>query len=155
VIPDYAARGWTFIQARDDLRGHGIQGDPVFVGAGNSEAVDHTTPAAGRAVSRGVTVKIYVDGIAPPLAVPPVPGNTSCSDWAHHLVNIGFKIAGYQGKRTDPVTAESPDQNDPNTHWNSLITLTCGNHDNPPPTQTPTTPPPTTPPPSPSPSPGH
>ena len=48
-------------------------------------------------------------------------------------------IAGYQGGRSKPVTAESPDQNDPDTVWNQQITLTCGD-DNPQPSSSPSTP---------------
>ena len=85
-----------------------------------------------------MTVKIYVNGVAPPLSVPPIPNNTSCSDWGRQLASIGFLIAGYEGGKSKPVIAESPDQNDPNTVWNQQITLTCGD-DHPQPSSSPST----------------
>ncbi len=154
TIPDYAARGWTFQRARDDLRSHGVQGDPVFAGSGTSQQVDHTNPGAGKPAPPGTTVKIFVDGVAPYLAVPPVPADTRCSVWGRHLASIGFRVGGYKGDKSQPVTAESPDENDPNTVWGDRITLRCGHSGNePPPSPTPTTEP-STPAASPSPSAG-
>ncbi len=153
VIPDYAAAGTLFKAARDELRGHGLAVDLVFADSGSAQTVDRTDPAAGSPASRGMTVKIYVNGVAPPLSVPPIPNNTKCSDWGRQLASIGFLIAGYHGGRSNPVTAESPDQNDPNTVWNQQITLTCGD-DKPQPSSSPSTPDTNPPGGSPSPSPG-
>jgi PASTA domain len=138
-IPDYAAAGTLFTAARDELRGRGVAVVLIFASSGNAQTVNRTDPPAGSPVSRGMTVKIYVNGVAPPLGVPPIPNNTKCSDWGRQLVSIGFLIAGYHGGRSKPVTAESPDQNNPNTVWNQQITLTCGD-DNPQPSSSPSTP---------------
>ena len=118
VIPDFAAAGTLFTAAREELRGHGIAVDLIFANSGTAQTVNRTDPAAGSPASRGMTVKVYVDGVAPPLGVPPIPNNTRCSDWGRQLASIGFLIAGYEGGRSKPVTAESPDQNDPDTVWN-------------------------------------
>lgn len=139
MIPDFAAAGTLFMDARHELRDRGIAVDLIFADNGNAQTVNRTDPPAGSPASRGMTVKIYVDGVAPPLGVPPVPDNTKCSDWGRHLASIGFLIAGYHGGKSKPVTAESPDQNDPNTVWNQQITLTCGD-DNPQPSSSPSTP---------------
>ncbi len=138
VIPDYAAAGTLFKDARGDLRGHGLAVDLIFANSGSAQTVNRTDPAAGSSASRGMTVKIYVNGVAPPLSVPPIPNNTRCSDWGRQLASIGFLIAGYEGGKSKPVTAESPDQNDPNTVWNQQITLTCGD-DHPQPSSSPST----------------
>jgi hypothetical protein len=148
VIPDYAAQGTQFPDARNQLRSHQVGVDLVFLGNGNDETVNRTSPPAGRSVSPGDTVKLFVNGVAPPLAVPPVPQGTTCQQWGRHLVDIGFRIAGYQGNRSKLVTAESPDQTDPTTVWNQAITLTCGDHGTPSPS-------PSSPSPAPSDSGGH
>jgi hypothetical protein len=150
LIPNFAANGTIFPDARTQLLSHGLQVILVFGDNGASEAVDHTNPGAGQPGRRGSTVKVYVVGAAPPLAVPPIPANASCADWGHYLVSIGFKIDKYKGSRSDPVTKESPDQNDP-TVWGDQITLTCGG-DNPPPSSPPASPSTTPPTSSPSPS---
>jgi hypothetical protein len=139
VIPDYAAAGTLFKAARNELRGHGLAVDLIFASSGSAQTVNRTDPAAGSPAPRGTTVKVYVNGVAPPLGVPPIPNNTSCSDWGHQLASIGFVIAGYEGSKSKPVIAESPDQNDPNTVWNQQITLTCGD-DKPQPSSSPSTP---------------
>jgi|GEM_PF-2942642 len=142
VIPDYAAAGTPFKAARDELRGHGLTVDLIFASSGSAQTVNRTDPAAGSPAPRGTAVKVYVNGVAPPLGVPPIPNNTRCSDWGRQLASIGFVVAGYEGSKSKPVIAESPDQNDPNTVWNQQITLTCGD-DNPSPSPSPpdTTPP--------------
>lgn len=139
VIPDFAAAGTLFTDARNELRGRGIAVDLIFASSGTAQTVNHTDPAAGSPESRGMTVKIYVNGVAPPLGVPPIPDDTKCSDWGRQLASIGFLIAGYHGGKSNPVTAESPDQNDPDTVWNEQITLTCGD-DHPQPSSSPSTP---------------
>jgi hypothetical protein len=139
LIPDYAASGTLFKAARDELRGHGLAVDLIFADSGSAQTVNRTDPAAGSPAPRGITVKIYVNGVAPPLSVPPIPNNTRCSDWGRHLASIGFVVAGYEGSRSKAVTAESPDQNDPNTVWNQQITLTCGD-DHPQPSSSPSSP---------------
>jgi hypothetical protein len=138
VIPDYAAKGTLFKAARDELRGNGLAVDLIFANSGSAQTVNRTDPAAGSPAARGITVKVYVNGVAPPLGVPPIPNNTRCSDWGRQLASIGFVVAGYQGSRSKPVMAESADQNDPNTVWNQQITLTCGD-DNPQPSSSPST----------------
>jgi hypothetical protein len=152
VIPDYATAGTLFKAARDELRAHGLSVDLNFADSGSSQTVNRTDPAAGSPAPHGITVKVYVNGVAPPLSVPPIPNNTRCSEWGRELASIGFVIAGYEGNKSKPVTAESPDQDDQNTVWNQQITLTCGD-DNRPPSSPPSTDP-GPPPVSPSPSPG-
>jgi hypothetical protein len=149
VIPDYAAAGTPFKAARDELRAHGLGVQLIFANSGSAQTVNRTDPAAESPAPRGITVKVYVNGAAPPLSVPPVPANTRCSDWGHQLASIGF-LVDYEGNKSRPVTAESPDQNDSNTVWNQRITLTCGDDDTPPssPPSTGTNPPPVSPSPS-------
>jgi hypothetical protein len=151
VIPDYAGAGTLFKAARDELRAHGLGVQLIFANGGSAQTVNRTDPGAGSPAPRGITVKVYVNGVAPPLSVPPVPADTRCSDWGHQLASIGFQV-GYEGSKSRPVTAESPDQNDSTTVWNQRITLTCGDDHTPPssPPSTGTNPPPV----SPSPSPG-
>jgi len=131
LIPDYARLGETFEDARHELRAHRLGVDLVFLGNGNDQTVNRTKPAAGQSVSPGATVKLYVNGVAPLLPVPPVPPNTTCQQWGSQLVDLGFRIAKYDGNRSKVVTAESPDETDPTTVWNQAITLTCGDHGNP------------------------
>jgi hypothetical protein len=139
-IPDYAAAQTLFRDARDELRNHGIAVELIFASTGNAQTVNHTDPAAGSPGPRGITVKIFVNGVAPLLGVPPIPSDTRCSVWGRQLASIGFQVANYNGDRSKPVTSESPDQNDPTTVWNQQITLTCGDKAPPPsasPSQTP------------------
>jgi hypothetical protein len=126
-IPDYAALGTPFTAARNELRSHKLGVDLVFGQSGPPQVVNRTSPVAGRTVTAGLTVRVFVNGPPPPLAVPPIVPGTSCQDWASQLVSQGFKIARYKGgNRSKPVTAESPDETDPTTTWNTAITLTCG-----------------------------
>jgi hypothetical protein len=130
TLPDYS--GTAFQDARNDLRNHKIGVDLVFNSSGTAQTVNHTVPGAGQSVPTGHSVKVFVNGPPPPLAVPPIEPNTVCQTWGSQLAALGFKIARYQGDRTKFVTAESPDQNDPTTHWNTAITLTCGDSGGPP-----------------------
>jgi len=158
AIPDFAAEGVTFQQARDLLRGKGLGVNLIFQTAGTvGIKVLSTKPTAGTQVRRGATVSVTVDGTAPPLGVPAVPTEqTTCDAWGKHLVEVGFKIGHYlpegPGTRNLFVAAEDPNQDTPDTHWNQVIDLTC-TEDGQLPSSPPSSPPPSSPPDGSSPSP--
>ncbi len=119
--------GQPFQQVRDALRSQKLGVTLVFQSTGPVGAlVTSTSPAAGAPVHPGLTIKVMVDGVPPPLAVPSPQGPTKCSDWGKFLSDTGF-IPDYTppGSKNLLVAGESPGPDDPTTVWNEKITLTC------------------------------
>lgn len=128
MIPDYGATPTTFQAARDDLRNHHV-GVTLFFQTTGAIGVDvtSTTPAAGTVVTKGATVKVFVDGTPPPLAVPALPVvPTVCADWGSQLAAAGFlPVYSPTGSKKLMLAAQSPGPDDTTTVWNQTITLTC------------------------------
>jgi beta-lactam-binding protein with PASTA domain len=102
---------------------------------GKLAVVVATSPDAGTRLHPGLTVKLYVSGPPPPLAVPALPtAKTKCSAWGSQLVATGFQIAyDPPGSKNQYVWKETPDQTDTTTTWNQTITLSCNATGTPPP----------------------
>lgn len=146
-IPDYFATGVTFQQARDELRLNKLGVTLVFLTSGPvGTTVIRTAPPAGTPAAHGVTVKVYVNGTPPMLAVPPTPlVPTVCGDWGKVLASTGFTpvYSPSDGKNL-MLAAEDPGSDQTDTVWNQKITLTCtpdGQLPSPPPSGPPSAPP--------------
>ncbi len=141
TLPDYAAEGKQFQDARSELLAQGIGVVVKFQPKGVSGgAVVSTNPAAGTLLTRGQNVTINVSEAPPPLAVPSVLGSP-CNDAGHTLAMTGF-TPSYPNGRNGSVTAQLPQPDDPSNptaRWNDTVAITCG-----------TAPPPASPAPSPS-----
>jgi hypothetical protein len=146
TIPDYHAEGVTFQEARDQLRRNRIGVTLFFDDSGPvGTTVRSTTPGPGTQIAPGHTVNVYVDGTAPPLSVPALPGSpTTCNSWGKTLADLGFRPQ-YSGARNLLVAAEDPTPDTPGTHWNQTVTLTCTDTGQPP-SAPPSSPPPSAPP---------
>ncbi len=124
TIPDFNADGVTFSDARDKLRDQGLGVVLYFNDGGSGATVDHTVPAAGTAVKRGTTVKIYVTGPAPLLSVPDVTGER-CAQGGKDLAAAGL-LPSYPDGKVGDVMSTDPSATDTQTHWNDPIQVHCG-----------------------------
>jgi beta-lactam-binding protein with PASTA domain len=126
VVPNFAAMGTSFIDARAQLKAQKIQGVPVFSSSGNgNDTVVKTSPAAGQPMRKGDTITLYVNEPAPQLDVPNEVGK-SCRSAASDLAATGFRVAYATSDRSGPVQSQNPDSTSQTAHWNDTVTLTCG-----------------------------
>ena len=122
-LPDLATV--DFMTARATVRDLKLGWSLVFEGSGDSAAVRVTEPAAGTFVTRGLTVKIYVMGVAPLVAVPEV-RDLSCSGAGDRIVDSGM-YPQYDNGRVGSVTWQAPVPTaQPILRWNDLVTIHCG-----------------------------
>jgi hypothetical protein len=143
VIPDYFAEGADFQIARNELIDQKMAVVLIFDPANTTAdpgSVERTQPPAGAPGRKGLTVKMYVAGAAPALAIPAPDSGVTCEMYAKVLVATGFTVA-YQGntaqaKRNKP--ADSIPQWTTNSTWNTQIRLICTPDGSPPPTAPPT-----------------
>ncbi len=124
VVPDFNALGTTFTDARDTLRAMGLGVALYFNQNGQGATVDHTVPAAGTVVKRGITVKIYVTGPPPLLNIPDITGE-GCSTGGKDVAAAGL-IPSYPNGRKGVVLYTDPAPSDAQTHWNDQIKVYCG-----------------------------
>ncbi|RIV38988.1 PASTA domain-containing protein [Micromonospora radicis] len=120
TVPDLT--GVDFEEARDELRERGLGWQLVF-GSGDSSSVRSTDPAAGTPVRRGITVKVFVAGAAPPNEVPDLIGER-CREAGAELVDDGFSPRFPSG-RSGTVTAQDPPGGTVR-RWNDIVSLVCG-----------------------------
>jgi hypothetical protein len=139
VIPDYAALGTSFMVARTQLAALGIQGVPVFDGGTGGNTVVRTSPAAGKPLVKGESIKLYVNEAAPQLNVPDETG-VACKTAGSKVAGVGFRTAYATGK-TGVVISQNPESTSETAHWNDTVTLTCGPATIAPPSTTPSSPP--------------
>jgi hypothetical protein len=121
ALPDYS--GQDFITVRQQLRDLQLGVTLIFNAQGTGQAVDHTVPAAGAAVDRGITVKVYVSGPAP-LLVPPNVVGQPCNEGGRLIAAAGLSPR-YPAGRTGAVTAQDPPAGSDGVHWNDQTRLTC------------------------------
>jgi PASTA domain len=119
-LADYT--GQDFVAARADLRAHQL-GVRVFFGTGVGQTVARTDPPAGARVGRGQTVKVYVTGPAPLLALPAVVGR-ACNDGGRALADAGV-YPQYPAGRAGLVVSTDPASTDTTVHWNDTVKVVC------------------------------
>src|SRR5262249_7139621 len=118
-VPDVI--GMTFVDARAEVRGRGLDWQLVFGGLGNDETVWGTLPSAGtvlKTVDRG---QILVIGSAPRATVPDVLG-VPCDTAAAAIIDAGLYPRYRTGARTGTVI-QVGDRGD--LHWNDMVDVTC------------------------------
>jgi hypothetical protein len=125
TVPNFAAQGTSFIDARIQLRQQKVQGNPVFLGGNGDNTVVRTSPAAGQPMFKGEAIKLYVNEAPPQLDVPDETGK-SCRAAASDLAITGFKVAYASSDHSGPVQSQNPDSTSKTAHWNDTVTLTCG-----------------------------
>ncbi|MFK3982637.1 PASTA domain-containing protein [Micromonospora sp. NPDC050397] len=121
ALPDFA--GQSFQEVRQDLRDRGLGWQIIFGNNGEESSVVRTDPAAGADVRKGITVKVYVKGVAPLTDVPDVNG-LSCSEAQARVVEAGFTPSYPNGKGGQMVRQE-PRPGD-RLRWNDKVVLFCG-----------------------------
>lgn len=121
VVPDLV--GDDFEGARDELRRRDLGWRLVFLGDGDSRAVESTDPPAGQAVRKGITVTVLVAGAAPPVEVPDVIGDP-CAKAASRLVDEGL-YPDYPTGRAGEVVQQDPAP-DTELRWNDRVRISCG-----------------------------
>jgi hypothetical protein len=122
ALPDLA--GLDFETARTRVRELKLGWRLVFEGSETNATVRTSEPAAGVAVKKGDTVKIFVMGAAPLATVPGVKGLT-CAQAAGIIVDHGL-YPKYVTGREGVVLGQTPDASDPQTlHWNDEIEISC------------------------------
>jgi PASTA domain len=139
VVPDFAKNGTSFIDARKQLMNEKIQGLPVFLGGSGDNTVVRTSPAGGQPMSKGKTVKLYVNETPPQLDVPNVV-HEQCKAAGSDVASVGFVTAYAGSVRTGVVLSQDPDSTDQTAHWLDTVTLTCGSPTSAPPSTTPSSP---------------
>jgi hypothetical protein len=122
TLVDYAGR--DFITVRAELRALQLGVQLIFGSEGDSRAVDHTVPAAGTPIDRGITIKVYVVGAAPLLVPPDVVGHP-CNEAGRELSAAGV-YPQYPTGRSGVVAAQDPPGAAPGVHWNDRIRISCG-----------------------------
>nr|MDT0662764.1 PASTA domain-containing protein [Micromonospora sp. DSM 115978] len=120
-LPDLVGR--DFKQARAELRRSGLGWQLIFGSAGDDPAIARTDPRPGTAVGSGTTVKLYVVGAAPVVAVPDLEG-LACARAAARLIDEGLYPRYPTGKvglvvRQDPGAGTE-------ARWNGEVNLYCG-----------------------------
>ncbi|ROT33575.1 PASTA domain-containing protein [Micromonospora sp. HM5-17] len=120
-LPDLV--GKDFDEAREELREKGLGVHLIFGDAGNDPSVTRTVPPGGSLVRRGITVKVYVKGAAPPVTVPDLVGE-SCREAARELVDEGL-YPSYPTGDTGTVRQQDPSPGS-TVHWNDRVRLYCG-----------------------------
>lgn len=121
ALPDYA--GKDFVAVRTELRSLGLGVRLYFGAAGDSPAVVRTDPAAGTPYRRGITVKVYVTGAAPLLALPDVTGR-QCNDGGKALADAGV-YPQYPTGRQGVVVKTDPAATATTVHWNDNVKVVC------------------------------
>jgi hypothetical protein len=124
ALPDLTTVDFT--TARQRLRDLRLGWRLVFEGTTDDPGVRATDPAAGTPVHRGITVKVFVRGAAPPATVPAVVGLT-CPAAADAIVNAGLYPQYASSSRDGLVVAQTPAATDPaDLHWNDMVHIQCG-----------------------------
>lgn len=126
TIPDYASAHADFMTARSELMSKKLGVTLVFDGPldGTPDGtVTQTTPASGVAVARGTTVKVFVSGNPPPLAVPGPNGAETCKAFGKRLAAAGFLVT-YSPSSQGLVAAADPGFGQ-SSQWNATVNLTC------------------------------
>lgn len=124
VVPNFAKQGTSFIDARKQLAADKIQGVPVFLGGNGNNTVVRTSPAAGQPISKGDTVKLYVNE-SPPLLAVPDETNKPCKSAGSDLAATGFR-PDYPSGHNGVVLSQNPDSASQTARWNDTVHLTCG-----------------------------
>ncbi|MDG4834661.1 PASTA domain-containing protein [Solwaraspora sp. WMMD1047] len=120
-LPDLV--GTDFKEARTELRKRGLGWQVIFGAAGDDPAVSRTEPRAGTTVGRGTTVKLYVVGAAPAVAVPEATG-LPCARAAAKLIDNGL-YPRYPTGKVGPVVRQDPAAGT-EVRWNDQVNLYCG-----------------------------
>jgi hypothetical protein len=125
TVPDFNASGTSFMDARQQLASMKLGSFVVFNDGGDGDdTVVRTDPQAGQPVSKGQTVKVYVDESPPPLQLPDVRGQ-SCNSAGKSLASTGF-TPEYPNGHSGKVVDQQPEGNSGNTVWEQKISLICG-----------------------------
>ncbi len=122
-VPNVA--GLDFREARTKLFDLRLGVNLVFTGANPGDmTVANTQPAAGATVRRGITIKVFVKGEAPPATVPGIMG-LPCSQAADLIVEHGL-FPDYETGRNGVVVQQSPVAGDPHDlRWNDQMKIWC------------------------------
>jgi PASTA domain len=122
-VPNVA--GLDFREARTKLFDLRLGVNLVFTGADAGDTtVANTQPAAGATVRRGITIKVFVKGEAPPASVPGIMG-LPCSQAADIIVEHGL-FPDYESGRNGVVVQQSPIAGDPHDlRWNDQMNIWC------------------------------
>jgi PASTA domain len=122
-VPNVA--GLDFREARTKLRDLRLGVSLVFTGTNAGDmTVANTQPAAGATVRRGVTIKVFVKGEAPPATVPGIMG-VPCSQAAGIIVDHGL-FPDYESGRNGVVVQQSPVAGEPHDlKWNDQMKIWC------------------------------
>ncbi len=123
LLPD--VRNVNFIDARRKLRDLKLGVQLIFGDDGDDHSVERTQPEQGKPVAAGITVKLYVRGASPDLAVPSLLGE-SCRSAGERASDGGFSPR-YPAGRTGQVVDQDPRPFE-NAHWNDTIEITCSPH---------------------------
>ncbi len=117
--------GLDFREARTRLFDLRLGVNLVFTGANPGDmTVANTQPAAGAAVRRGITIKVFVKGEAPAATVPGIMG-LACSQAADIIVEHGL-FPDYESGRDGVVVQQSPIAGDPHDlRWNDQMKIWC------------------------------
>lgn len=136
VIPDFAHVGTLFQDARSQLITQKL-GVVLYFGftTGGDGTVSRTFPLAGSAVSKGQTIKVFVNGAAPILTVPNVTGQPCAT--AGKMAAAAGLAPKYANGKNGLVAAQSPTADSTTTHWNDTVMLICTPDGNLPPTSPP------------------
>jgi beta-lactam-binding protein with PASTA domain len=119
-LPDYT--GQDFMAVRSQLRAMQL-GVRLYFGTGDSATVLRTDPPSGTRVRPGLTIKIYVTGAAPLLALPAVVGR-ACNDGGKALAEAGV-YPQYPTGRNGLVVSTAPDASATSVHWNDTVKVVC------------------------------
>ncbi|MEH0845113.1 PASTA domain-containing protein [Micromonospora sp. CPCC 205711] len=114
--------GTDFDEAREELHDRKLGWQLVF-GTGTGREVARTEPVAGTPVKKGTTVRVYVAGPAPEVAVPDLVGD-DCDKAADELGEKGL-YPRYRTGRRGTVTAQEPAP-DATAYWNDRVAISCG-----------------------------
>jgi len=113
-----------FEQARRQLRDLRLGVSLVFGQSGEDRTVARTEPAAGQSVRRGITVKLYVRGMAPYATIPGVVG-LPCGQAGSIVADHGL-VPQYPSGRTGVVVRTDPEQAPDRLRWNETLRVYCG-----------------------------
>jgi len=129
TIPNFAASGTSFQNARLQLMAKKVQAVLEFQGGNGGDKVVGTIPAAGTPMKHGDSVKLLINEDPPLLAVPDET-HKACNSAGSDLARVGFRPQ-YATGRNGTVQSQNPPAGSGTAHWNDYVTLTCGTNTNP------------------------
>lgn len=121
-LPDVTDQ--DFEHARRQLRELGLGVVLTFGQSGEDRTVWRTDPASGKIVRRGITVKVYVRGMAPYATIPGIVG-VPCRQAGSIVADHGL-VPQYPTGRTGVVLRTDPEQAPDRLRWNDTLKVYCG-----------------------------